>query len=237
MSQQTSNSRRQYKNEPYLRAEHLLVNGRYVATKKKIVDIVYGCPKKKMGSTEMAQMIGLAFPGTDKILGLCATNESLIAWICGDGDPQKWIGREIMLCVRLAGNTKEPAIRIWPGKGRKHPNNRVSNQMGDEINDSWYASHSPLDHTEAAKAQAAENQQKHEKPQDNAAVRVGLIDKLTAMIMGAKGPEELAGCEANLNGLKAWGVKHGMPLSDDESSRFESMLAATQASWGNGQVV
>jgi len=127
---------RKYNGEIYLRAEHLLKQGKYIAAKVTIADIVEDCPIKrgdKDGST-----IGLLFEKSDKVLGLNHSNFSLVCWELGEGKPADWIGKSITLCVRLVRNKKlfEPAIRVWPTV--PHPNIRVREQMGSEITDEWY---------------------------------------------------------------------------------------------------
>jgi len=125
-----------FNGEQYLRAEHLLRNGKYVAAKVKVCGVIEDCPIKrgdKDGST-----IGLRFENSDKVLGLNRTNHSLICWETGEGKPERWVGHTITLVVRLVRNKKllEPAIRIWPTK--QHPNIRVREQLGAEITNDWY---------------------------------------------------------------------------------------------------
>jgi hypothetical protein len=125
-----------YTNQTYLRAEHLLKGGKYATVKVTIEDIIEDCPIKRGETTSTT--IGLAFSKSDKILGLNKTNHSLACWELGEGRPQDWIGKSLVLCVRLVRNKKivEPAIRIWPTK--PHPNARVREQMGSEITEDWY---------------------------------------------------------------------------------------------------
>jgi hypothetical protein len=125
-----------FKDHIYLRAEHLLKSGKYIAAKVTIEDIVEDCPIKR--GDKDAFTVGLSFAKSDKILGLNKTNYSLICWELGEGRPQDWIGKQVTLAVRLVRNKKvvEPAIRIWPTK--PHPNLRVREQMGSEITDNWY---------------------------------------------------------------------------------------------------
>lgn len=133
-------TRRQYKDEPYLRAEHLLRDGKYHSVIVEIADVIWNCPGKKGDKDKL--MKGLSFVGTDKVLGLNATNESLVCLQTGHGNPDKWAGNKIQLVVRLVpryvGKTKveEPAIRVWPSK--PVPNGRIMDQMGREIPDDWY---------------------------------------------------------------------------------------------------
>lgn len=133
-------NRRTYNDEPYLRAEHLLRDGKYQAVTVEIADIVYECPSKKGDRDGI--MKGLAFVGTDKVLGLKPTNESLLCIQTGNGKPESWIGHKIQLVVRIVRNKKlvEPAIRIWPSK--PVPNGRIRDQMGKEITDEWYGTNS-----------------------------------------------------------------------------------------------
>ena len=122
----------------YLRAEHLLKGGRFIAARVTIADIIEDCPMKR-GNRE-SMRTGLAFVKSDKILGLNATNYSLVCWELGDGRPQDWIGKTITLVVRLVTDNRtrqlQPAIRVWPTK--PHPRSAVREQMGSEITDNWY---------------------------------------------------------------------------------------------------
>lgn len=234
----TSNSNQandgNYRDEPYLRAEHLLVNRRYVATEKVISRIVRNCPKKKMGAKgedSVARMLGLGFKGTDKILGLCATNESMVAHIMGDGDPEKWVGRPIKLVVRLVGNkNKEPAIRVWPGRGNQHPNQRVRVQMGEEITEEWYKDH--VYQTEPTQDKKQPDQDK--KPSDQKpfgpAERQGLIDKLKAQIASADTAEKVAKERTNFGNLIPYLSGHNCPLTPEEQKMIEDMLAQAEKS-------
>lgn len=135
----TTTPRRTYKDEPYLRSEHLLRDGKYQAVTVEIADVVFNCPGKKGEKDKL--MKGLAFVGTDKVLGLNVTNESLVCLQTGHGKPEAWIGHKIQLVVRLISNKKlkvdEPAIRVWPAK--PIPNGRIRDQMGKEIPEGWYA--------------------------------------------------------------------------------------------------
>ena len=115
-----------YNNEPYLRSEHLLHNGKHGSPVLEIEEIISGCPMQKFvkkngkESTVEVQKLALKFAGKEKILGLNATNEGICASLLGDGNPEKWIGKKVRLEVRSihsAGGGKgenEPAIRIMP---------------------------------------------------------------------------------------------------------------------------
>lgn len=133
--------RRKYKDEPYLRAEHLLHDGKYVAATVTIADVVYDCPGKS--GEKMKLMKGLAFANSEKVFGLNKTNESLVCIQTGHGKPEKWVGCKVQLVVRLVerfiGKQKveEPAIRVWPNK--PIPNGRLRDEMGKEITEAWYA--------------------------------------------------------------------------------------------------
>ena len=50
---------RKYNGETYLRAEHLLKNGKYISVKVTIADIVEDCPIKK--GDKDAKTVGLIF--------------------------------------------------------------------------------------------------------------------------------------------------------------------------------
>jgi hypothetical protein len=130
-----------FHDQTYLRAEHLLKHGKYIAAKVTIENIVEDCPIKR--GDKDAFTIGLAFAKSDKILGLNKTNYSLICWELGEGKPQDWIGKQITLVVRLVRNKKlnEPAIRVWPTL--PHARAQVREQMGTEITDEWYSKNMP----------------------------------------------------------------------------------------------
>ena len=127
---------RKYNAETYLRSEHLLKDGRFISAKVTISEIIEGCPVKR--GDKDASVIGLAFNGSDKVLGLNTTNFNLLCWEIGSGKPEDWIGKSVQLVVRLIRNKKlvEPGIRVWPAK--PHPNSRVREQMGQEITAEWY---------------------------------------------------------------------------------------------------
>lgn len=131
-------SRRNYKDEPYLRSEHLLRDGKYQSVIVEIADVVWDCPGKKGEKDKL--MKGLAFKGSEKVLGLNVTNESLVCLQTGHGKPEQWIGHKIQLVVRLVANRKlkveEPAIRVWPSK--PIPRAQIRDQMGREIPEEWY---------------------------------------------------------------------------------------------------
>jgi hypothetical protein len=107
-----------YANEEYLRAEHLLKDGKYRTVQLPIEAVIEGCPlQRKLKAT---QGFGLRFKGATKILGLGATNYSLVCASTGESDPANWIGKTIRIEVRRvrsqAGGT-QPAIRIIPPDG------------------------------------------------------------------------------------------------------------------------
>lgn len=109
-----------YINQPYLRSEHLLREGKYASPQLKIVDVLHNAPLMRKNKTY--QGLALVFEKQEKVLGLGVTNESLLAIVCGDSAPDKWIGHTIRLEVRevqsVSGGT-EPAIRIIPESGTK----------------------------------------------------------------------------------------------------------------------
>lgn len=226
MTESAYDKRRLYKSEPYLRAEHLLKDGRYASPMIQIKDIVYDCPKKKIGSPEMGKMIGLAIEGTDKVLGLCATNESLVAFILGNGHPPTWIGKKVQLVVRLAGNKKEPAIRVWPGRDNPHPNNRVREQMGDPIPDDWYGKHAPPS-TEGTKEKPPE-QKKEQKPAEpkkfTAEERAEWLKNFDSKIAAAKTTADIDECRASFTKLGPYLEKHSTPLTEDERKRIAMLI-------------
>ena len=131
-------TKRMYKDEPYLRSEHLLRDGKYQAVTVEIADVVFNCPGKKGDKDKL--MKGLAFVNSDKVFGLNVTNESLVCLQTGHGKPESWIGHKIQLVVRLIADKRkkveEPAIRVWPSK--PIPNGRIRDQMGREIPEEWY---------------------------------------------------------------------------------------------------
>ncbi len=129
-----------YSGQQYLRAEHLMHGGKYIAATVTVSGVIEDCPIKRGDKDGVTT--GLAFEKSDKVLGLNRTNYSLCCWETGEGKPELWIGRKIMLVVRLVRNRKllEPAIRVWPR--RVHPCVRVRDQLGEEITAAWYAENS-----------------------------------------------------------------------------------------------
>lgn len=108
---------RQYDNEDYLRAEHLLKDGVYRAFEVEIEEVLTGCPlTKRLQPTEG---YALKFKGADRVLGLGMTNFSLCCAITGDSDPETWVGKSVRLEVRKVRDRKatQPAIRIIPPQG------------------------------------------------------------------------------------------------------------------------
>ncbi len=107
-----------YANEEYLRAEHLLKDGRYLSCSLEVESVVEGCPLQR--KLKPSQGYGLRFKGKGKILGLGATNFSLMCAVAGDSDPSTWAGKVVRLEVRRVraqtGGT-QPAIRIIPPDG------------------------------------------------------------------------------------------------------------------------
>lgn len=129
-------TKRVYKDEQYLRSEHLLRDGKYVSAEVEVSEIVYDFPMKK-GDKDITG-IALAFKGSDKVLGLNRTNESMLCFVTGQGKPENWVGKKIQLVVRMVRNKKveEPAIRVW--SPRPHPRGQVRDHMGKEITEDWY---------------------------------------------------------------------------------------------------
>ena len=75
----TPPTKRMYKGERYLRADHLMKGGKFIAVKVKIADVIHGLPAKIMSKDAgdgVKYMPGLVFEGKDKVLGLNTTNES-----------------------------------------------------------------------------------------------------------------------------------------------------------------
>ena len=165
-------SRRLWKNERYIRSEHLLSGGKFVSVMWTIKDIVYDLPAKKMGAKAgedaTTKMPGIEFeeaPGM--VLGLCRTNESLASIATGEGHPAKWRGKKIQLVVRIIADRKTktdiPCIRIWPSAAVKL--GRLLEQMGRKIEDDFYANMTPAEPTQppAQKANAKEIEELRQK--------------------------------------------------------------------------
>ena len=109
-----------YQNEPFMRSEHLLRGGKYASPTCKVSAVLNGVPL--MRKNKSYQGMALQFEGQTKVLGLGATNESIMAVVAGDSNPQAWIGVAVKLEVRevnSAGGGTEPAIRIIPPSGTK----------------------------------------------------------------------------------------------------------------------
>lgn len=145
-------SRRLWKNERYIRSEHLLSGGKFVSVMWTIKDIIWDCPAKRMGAKAgeeaTSKMPAIEFeeaPGY--CLGLCKTNESLASIATGEGHPAKWRGKKIQLVVRIIADRKTktdiPCIRIWPSAAVKL--GRLLEQMGRKIEDDFYANMTPAE--------------------------------------------------------------------------------------------
>lgn len=121
-----------YNDEPYLRAEDLLVDERYSTFTLEIVAVLSGAPLTR----RLRPVTGyaLAFKGCQKVLGLGATNEALIKVITGDSRPAKWIGRTVTLEVRRVRSARkgetQPAIRLMPKVGTEMRSG-LKKELGD----------------------------------------------------------------------------------------------------------
>jgi hypothetical protein len=108
-----------YNDEPYLRSEDLLRDGKYLGATLEIEDVLEGAPITR--KLKPIQGLALKFKGRDKVLGLGATNEALCKTIFGDTRHQTWIGKSVTIAVRrVRGMRKgetQPAIRIIPPPG------------------------------------------------------------------------------------------------------------------------
>jgi hypothetical protein len=122
-----------YTNEPFLKSEHLKRDGNYVAPKLIVKNVLTGVPLMRKGKPYAG--LAIVFEGQEKVLGLNATNESMMAVSTGDSQSSKWIGATITLEVRevnsVAGGT-EPAIRIMPPNGTKMRSG-LAKQLGKRI--------------------------------------------------------------------------------------------------------
>ena len=195
MSQPTSSydKRRVYANERYIRSEHLLHGGRFVAVTWTIKEVVYDCPAKRMGAKAgedaTSKMPGIEFneaPGY--LLGLCKTNESMLCMVTGEGHPAKWSGKKVQLVVRLIRDRKTktdiPAIRVWS----EHPIHlgRVMDQMGRRVDDEWYAANTltegatttPAEPPATPPAKTAEPSAKQPPPANHDAEVTALLSSL-----------------------------------------------------------
>jgi len=122
-----------YTNETFLRSEHLLRDGKYVSPKLTVKAVLSCVPL--MRKNKAYQGIALVFEKQEKVLGLGATNESLMAVATGESSFEKWIGQAIVLEVRevnSAGGGTEPAIRIRPPDGVKMRSG-LTKQLGKRI--------------------------------------------------------------------------------------------------------
>jgi hypothetical protein len=122
-----------YTNEPFMRSEHLLRGGKYASPTCKVSAVLTGVPL--MRKNKSYQGIALQFEGQTKVLGLGVTNESIMAVVAGDSNPQAWIGVAVKIEVRevnSASGGTEPAIRIIPPAGTKMRSGLVR-QLGKKI--------------------------------------------------------------------------------------------------------
>jgi hypothetical protein len=108
-----------YQNEEYLRAEHLLKDGKYRTVQLPIEAVIEDCPLQR--KLEPSKGYAIRFKGATKVLGLGTTNFSLVCASIGESDPANWIGKTLRIEVRkVRGKTKgttQPAIRIIPPDG------------------------------------------------------------------------------------------------------------------------
>ena len=123
-----------YNNEEYLRAEHLLKDGKYKSVQLPIEAVLEGCPLQK--KLEPTQGFAIRFKGATKVLGLGTTNFSLACASTGESDPAKWIGKTLRIEVRkVRGKTKgttQPAIRIIPPDGTE-----IRSGLAKELGESY----------------------------------------------------------------------------------------------------
>lgn len=106
-----------YNNESYLRAEDLLIGGKYHRAVLEIEDVLTGAPLTRR--LKPVEGLALKFKGKDKVLGLGTTNESLCKVVFGDASPDKWRGKTVTIEVRRvrAKTGTQPAIRVIPLPG------------------------------------------------------------------------------------------------------------------------
>lgn len=245
MTQQTTPpSKRMYKGERYLRADHLMKGGKFIAVKVKISDVIHGLPAKIMGKDAsdpdgkgVKFMPGIVFEGKDKTLGLNTTNESNLCWETGEGNWPGWIGKEILLVVRLVKSYNAqkrafeeiPCIRIWPRQ--PHPNGRVRDQMGVEVPDSWYAE-ARSDYLDGQKQmdeqeKPADKQPEKPKPVEfNADERARWIAIFERCISEAANDSDIGVCRTRFTALGTELDKHKMPLTLDERKVLSDKLSA-----------
>lgn len=129
-----------YTNEPYLRAEHLLVNNAYKAFELKVVAVLTDAPLQR--KLQSCKGVALKFESMDgkpvgKVLGLGSTNESLMTVIAGDSRHEQWVGKKVRLEVRQVrsaerGGGKQPAIRIMPPPGTE-----IRSGLAKELGESY----------------------------------------------------------------------------------------------------
>ena len=244
----TPPSKRMYAGERYLRADHLMKGGKFIAVKVKIEAVVHGLPAKIMGKDAsdatgkgVKYMPGLVFEGKEKVMGLNTSNESLLCWETGEGNWPGWIGKEILLVVRLVKSYNAqkrafediPCIRIWPRQ--PHPNGRVRDQMGVEVPDSWYAE-ARSDYLDAQKKmdeaeKPADKQPEKPKPVEfNADERARWISIFEKCIADAKVESDIGVCRTRFTALGAELDKHKMPLTLDERKVLSDKLSAAAKS-------
>jgi hypothetical protein len=108
-------------------------DGNYVCPKLIVKDVLTGVPLMRKGKPYAG--LAIVFEGQAKVLGLNATNESMMAVSTGDSQSSKWIGATITLEARevnsVTGGT-EPAIRVMPPNGIKMRSG-LAKQLGKRI--------------------------------------------------------------------------------------------------------
>lgn len=243
----TPPSKKMYAGERYLRADHLMKGGKFIAVKVKIADVVHGLPAKIMGKDNadptgkgVKYMPGLLFEGKEKLLGLNTTNESNLCWETGEGNWPGWIGKEILLVVRLVKSYNAqkrafeeiPCIRIWPRQ--PHPNGRVRDQMGIEVPDSWYAearsdyleNQKQMDQQDKPGDKSADKNPEDKKTEEfTAETRAKWIGIFEKCIEDAKDDAAISKCRSRFTALGAELDKHKMPLTLDERKVLSDKLS------------
>ena len=111
-----------YTNEPFLKSEHLKRDGNYVTPKLNVTGVLTGVPMVRKGKEYFG--VALVFSGQEKVLGLNATNEGLMAVLAGDSRPEKWVGHSVTLEAREVNSqgvkgATEHGIRIRTPEGTK----------------------------------------------------------------------------------------------------------------------
>ena len=104
--------------QQFLYAEDLIAKGNFQTVKVRVAEVL-APGTLQTADKKLIDKTTLRFEGKDKALILCKTNEQVMRYVTGQGDPEGWVGKEITLEVRSisAFGGQNIAIRVMPHEG------------------------------------------------------------------------------------------------------------------------